>query len=110
MPGLATQLPPPGPGQLIPAAGVGGGAANAIPIVAPFVKIASVATAADSVLLPKTYGGDSIFIQNQGAAAVAVFGFGGATINGAASVSQGAGLGALYIAGMEGTWTRLLQA
>jgi hypothetical protein len=109
MPGLATQLPPPGPGQLIPAAAPGGGAVNAVPIVNPFVKVASAATAADSVLLPKTYGGDSIFIQNQAAAAIAVFGFGGATINGAASVSQAAGTGALYMAGMEGTWTRFLQ-
>jgi hypothetical protein len=109
MPGLAIQLPPPGPGQLITAAAPGGGAANAVPIVAPFVKVAAAATAGDSVLLPKTMGGDQIFIQNQGAASINVFGFGGATINGAASAAQGAGLGALYIAGMEGTWTRLLQ-
>jgi hypothetical protein len=109
MPGLATQLPPPGPGQLIPAAGVGGGAANAIPIVAPFVKVAAAATAADSVMLPKTYGGDSIFIQNQAAVAIAVFGFGGATINGAASVSQATLTGAMYVAGMEGTWSRFVQ-
>jgi hypothetical protein len=109
MPGLAIQLPPPGPGQLIAAAAPGGGAANAVQIVAPFVKIAAVATAADSVKLPMTYGGDQIFIQNQGAAAVTVWGFGGATINGAASISQGAGLGALYIASMEGTWARFLQ-
>ena len=109
MPGLATQLPPPGPGQLIAAAGVGGGAANAVPIVAPFVKVASVATAADSVMLPRTFGGDTIFVQNNGAASMTVWGFGGATINGAPSLAQAAGLGALYVAAMEGTWSRFLQ-
>jgi len=109
MPGLATQLPPPGPGQLIPAAAPGGGAANAVQVVAPFVKVAAVATAADSIKLPQTFGGDVIFILNNGAASMTVWGFGGATINGAASLAHANGLGALYVAGMEGTWVRFLQ-
>jgi hypothetical protein len=113
MPGLSTQLPPPGPKQVIAAAKVGGGAATLATdptlITAPFVKVSAVATAADSVTLPLTYGGDQILIQNQGAASMTVWGWGGATINGAASLAQANGLGALYVASLEGTWTRFLQ-
>jgi hypothetical protein len=113
MPGLSTQLPPPGPKQVIAAAKVGGGAATLATdptvINAPFVKVSAVATAADSVTLPLTQGGDQILIQNQGAASMTVWGWGGATINGAASLAQANGLGALYVASLEGTWTRFLQ-
>jgi len=113
MPGLSTQLPPPGPKQIIAAAKVGGGAAtnplDPTVVTAPFVRVNAVATAADSVTLPLTQGGDMILIQNQGAASMTVWGWGGATINGAASLAQANGLGALYLATLEGTWSRFLQ-
>ena len=113
MPGLSTQLPPPGPKQIIAAAKVGGGAEtdpNGLTVVkAPYVRVNAVATAADSVTLPLTQGGDMILIQNQGAASMTVWGWGGATINGAASLAQANGLGALYLATLEGTWSRFLQ-
>ena len=109
---LANQLSPPGPAQSIAAAKPGGGAAvagEATLIKAPYVRVVAVATAADSVTLPLTYGGDSILVFNDGVASMNVFGFGGATINGAASVAQGAALGALYVSSIEGTWHRFLQ-
>jgi hypothetical protein len=109
---FATQMAPPGPGQNIPAAAVGGGATNAVQIVQPVVRVASVATAADSVKLPVTFGGDTVLIFNDGAAACQVFGFGGATINGiagATGISQAAGVAALYTSSMEGIWHRFLQ-
>lgn len=113
MPGLSTQLPPPGPKQIIAAAKVGGGAEtnpDGLTVIrAPYVRVNSVATAADSVTLPLTQGGDMILIQNQGAASMTVWGWGGATINGAASLAQANGLGALYLATLEGTWSRFLQ-
>ena len=67
------------------------------------------ASAADSVKLPLTMGGDSILVFNDGAASMNVFGFGGATINGAASVAQAAATAALYVSSLEGTWHRFLQ-
>jgi hypothetical protein len=113
MPGLSTQLPPPGPKQVIAAAKVGGGAATLAtdPTVvnAPFVKVSAVATAADSITLPFTNGGDTIVIQNQGAASMTVWGWGGATINGGASLAHANGLAAMYVSTLEGTWARFLQ-
>ena len=109
---LATQLPSPGPAQTIQAAKSGGGAAltgDPTLIKAPYVRVVAVAVAADSVTLPITYGGDSILVFNDGNASMNVFGFGGATINGAASVAQGAAIGALYVSSIEGTWHRFLQ-
>ena len=109
---LAVQLPPPGPAQTIAAAGVGGGPAAAVQITVPVVRVASAATAADSVKLPLTFGGDTILIFNDAAVAVQVFGFGNATINGVAGgtgVSQPAGVAALYTSSMEGIWHRFLQ-
>jgi hypothetical protein len=109
---LASQLPPPGPKQIIAAAKPGGGAVAAgdTLVTAPYVKVTAVATAADSITLPFTMGGDTIFIQNQGAASMTVWGYGGASINGGASLAHGNGLGALYVSSLEGTWTRFLQS
>jgi len=116
MPGLATQLPPPGPKQIIAAAKPGGGVVTALTdpqglytVNAPFVKVSAVATAADSITLPFTNGGDTIIIQNQGAASMTVWGWGGATINGAASLAHANGLAAMYVSTLEGTWARFLQ-
>jgi hypothetical protein len=110
---LATMLPPPGPRQVINAAKVGGGAEvnpDGLSVVkGTYVRVVAVATAADSITLPLTNGGDSIFVFNDGNASMNVFGWGGATINNAASVAQGAHLGAMYFSSIEGTWHRFLE-
>jgi hypothetical protein len=111
MPGasLANQLPPPGPAQTIQAALPGGGNVGAPLIKAPYVRVVSVAAPGDSIMLPLTYGGDAILVFNDGASSLAVWGFGGATINGGTSAPQAAGVGALYFSSIEGTWHRFLQ-
>lgn len=63
----------------------GGGKASATPITAGVTILTTVATAADSVLLPSPRPGDSYKIINRGAAAAQVFAAGTATINGAAT-------------------------
>ena len=107
---LATQLPPPGPAQTIQAALPGGGAAGAPQIKAPYVRVVSVATAADSVMLPLTYGGDTIFVFNDGNASLTMWGFGGATINNGPSIAQAAHTAAMYCSSIEGTWHRFLES
>ena len=64
-------------------AAAGGGKANATPITSANARITTVATAADSVLIPSPRAGDIMLLRNDGAASAQVFGAGTATINGA---------------------------
>lgn len=100
----------------------GGGKATALQLNAANVEIDVAATAADSVLLPLGYAGLQIFIANNGASSVQVFGKGNDTINGIATatgVAQGNGVSALYVcidvdnpglSTQAGRWYRILSA
>jgi hypothetical protein len=94
----------------------GGGKAGATPLTATLNHVATVATAADSVLLPPGEIGMWLFVRNSAAAAMQVFGAGSDTINGVATgtgVSQAATTGAIYFctaktsAGVA-SWFRIL--
>lgn len=63
----------------------GGGKANATPITVGTTVVGTVATAADSVLLPSPKAGDVYWVMNRGANACQMFAAGTATINGAAT-------------------------
>lgn len=89
----------------------GGGKANATPTRSGNVKIETVATAADSVLLPAPRAGDMCWINNAGANAAQLFGAGSSTINGAATgtgVSLAAGKLAFLTAYTAGAWTMVV--
>lgn len=77
-------------------------------------EIITVASAADSVVLPKLSLGAVVFVVNAAATnALQVFANGSDTINGTAGatgVSQAAGKSALYVASDLGQWYRLLSA
>lgn len=96
----------------------GGGKSGATPITSTNARVGTVATAADSVLLPPGYPGLRVFIVNTGANSMQVFGAGTDTINGVATgtgVAQAAGVSALYVctgktAAGVGEWYRLLSA
>ena len=98
----------------------GGGKASATQINAASVKLATVATAADSVKLPLGYAGLEVFIANAGAASAQVFGSGTDTINGVATgtgVPQANGVSAIYkcivgptAAAPAAQWFRVLSA
>lgn len=95
----------------------GGGKATATPITGCITEVGTVATAADSVLLPLGYPGLQVLLVNSGANAMQVFGAGSDTINGAATgtgVSQASGTTAIYVctskASAVGKWYRLLSA
>src|SRR5258707_1070990 len=84
-----------------------GGQAGATPILAQTVRIATVATAGDSVLLPQSKYGMTITVINDGVAAVQVFGSGADTINGVAAamgVSQMPGSMVIYECPIAGKW------
>jgi hypothetical protein len=53
----------------------GGGFANATQLTARYNRVTTVATAADSVKLPPVVVGESVFVANDAAAALAVFPF-----------------------------------
>jgi len=63
----------------------GGGKAGATPLTAHVNTIATAATAADSVILPKGFAGAEVWVINDGAEAVQVFGLGNDTIDGVAT-------------------------
>jgi len=63
----------------------GGGKAGATPLTAHVNTIATAATAADSVILPKGFAGAEVWVINDGAEAVQVFGLDNDTINGVAT-------------------------
>lgn len=87
----------------------GGGKASATPITAANVVVATVATAADSILLPPALAGARLMIRNSAANAMQVFGQGNDTINAVATatgVSQAATSSALYFCVADGAWFR----
>lgn len=77
-----------------------GGTQNAaVQLNAAVVQVSIVATDGDSVRLPKGFAGLEVFIANQGAEDLQVFGYGVDTIDGAATavgVSQVSGKKAIY--------------
>lgn len=95
----------------------GGGQANALLLPAAINRIAVVATAADSVMLPPATGGNQIQILNFGANSLQVFG----NINTSDTINGTAGsIGiaqnnttqqyALYICARPGVWLRTVNA
>ena len=92
----------------------GGGKASATVLVSDINFVTTVATAADSVLLPGSKAGMVVYVVNNAAAnAMQVFGAGTDTINGVATgtgVSQAAGKGAIYVCATAGVWIRILSA
>lgn len=94
-------------------AGGGQSEATAIAATAGIAVVGTVATGADSVRLPAAVPGRVIFLVNQGANSMQVFGAGTETINGIATgtgVAQAAGVAALYICAAAGAWRRILSA
>lgn len=91
----------------------GGTKAAAFPITSTNVEVGTVATAADSILLPPSYPGLTIRIVNSGAASMQVFGSGTDTINEVATgtgVAQASGVSAIYFCPTAGKWYRILSA
>jgi hypothetical protein len=94
----------------------GGGQSSALALDATKAmhRIATVATAADSVKLPAAVVGAVHLVINDAASnAMQVFGTGSDTVNGAASgtgVSHAAGKAAMYVCASAGKWYRLLSA
>lgn len=84
-----------------------GGQASALALTKQFNYISVCATAGDSVRLPVSAAGMSIFIWNGGAAVAQVFGAGTDTINGVATgtgVPLPAASGAWFNCNVAGTW------
>ncbi len=65
----------------------GGGKASATQLTAMFNRLSTVATANDSVLLPKAEAGMSVYVFNTGAASARIFGQGTDTIDGVATAT-----------------------
>jgi hypothetical protein len=78
----------------------GGGKPSATPVTATQIQITTVATAADSVLLPAPKAGDFKMILNSGANSAQLFGAGTSTINGVAT-GTGVALAATKIAVLQ---------
>jgi hypothetical protein len=94
---------------------VGGGKANATVITnkQELIQIATVATTADSLLLPPAIPGHLLGISNEGANAAQIFGQGTDTINlvaTATGVSHPASTSAMYFCAVRGNWVRVLSA
>lgn len=91
----------------------GGGKANATQLTADINKVTTVATAADSVLLPPALAGATVFVKNGGANSAQVFGQGTDTINGVATgtgVALAAGKSGIYVCVVDGDWELHLSA
>jgi len=85
----------------------GGGRASAVAITAMQAQISTVATTADSVVLPPALPGMEITIVNNGANSAQVFGNGSDTINGTAGstgVAQAAAAVTIYYCFVSGAW------
>lgn len=85
----------------------GGGKASATPLTAQTSRIATVATAGDSVLLPASVPGLEILVINHGANAMQVFGSGTDTIDDIATgtgVSQMSNSLVIYSCATAGAW------
>ena len=92
----------------------GGGQTSATQLTAGINHVTVVATAADSVKLPKSTLGAVCIVTNGAASnSMQVFGYGTDTINDVATatgVAQAAGKTALYVCPVVGKWYRILSA
>lgn len=96
----------------------GGAKTGATPLTATHNNVATVASAADSVLLPPGEIGMFVFVRNSAANAMQVFGANSDTINGVATatgVSHPATTGAIYFCAAKSSagvasWFRILGA
>jgi hypothetical protein len=85
----------------------GGGQGSALALVSELNRVTTVASAGDSVALPASAPGLTIFIENAGANAMQVYGAGTDTINGVATatgVSQMANSVVVYTCYTAGAW------
>lgn len=86
----------------------GGGQANGVPITANVVNVTTVATAADSLTLPKALAGVDIVVHNSAAVnSMNVFPATGETINGTAAntaLAIGAGKSTTFTCLTAGAW------
>ncbi len=86
----------------------GGGQANATALTAEVNKVTTVATAGDSVMLPASAPGLTIFVINGSSNPMQVFGAGTDTIDGVATgtgVSQMQGSSTIYSCTTAGAWS-----
>ncbi len=91
----------------------GGGQALATALTTRFNRVTTVATAADSVLLPPALAGANIVVYNNAANALAVFPQTGANINALAanaSYSLATVKSCMFFCVVAGTWNTLLSA
>lgn len=91
----------------------GGGKASATALTADMNRVATVATAADSVLLPASAAGKRVYVVNDASNSMQVFGAGSDTINGVATgtgVAHAGGNAAVYWCVVAGKWHRTLSA
>lgn len=91
----------------------GGGKAGATPLTATISRLLTVATAADSALLPPALVGKHVVVINDGAAAAQIFGQGTDTIDGVATgtgVALTNGKIALFFCTTLGAWHSMAAA
>jgi len=91
----------------------GGGQTSATLLTGTINSVDTVATAADSVLLPPALPGKVLFVVNNGSNSMQVFGTSTDTINGVAAatgVAQGAGQSCVYLCTALGLWFQVSQA
>ena len=91
----------------------GGGQASATALTKTVNRVATVATAADSVKLPASAAGLVVLVVNGAANSMQVFGAGTDTINDVATgtgVAQAGGKAASYFCPVAGKWYRTLSA
>lgn len=94
----------------------GGGQTGATPLNKAINRVATVATAADSVSLPAAVGGQVVYVSNSAASnAMQVFAASGTTdtINGTAGstgISVAAGKGIIFFSAVAGRWHGVLSA
>lgn len=85
----------------------GGGQGSAYALTMQTSRVATVATAGDSVLLPAAVIGDELLVINEGANYMQVYGTGADTVDGVASgtgVPQMAGSVVIYVCPTAGKW------
>lgn len=92
----------------------GGGQTGATLLDRTINRVTTVATAADSVMLPKAVNGKIVFVVNAAAAnAMAVFPFSADSINALAvnaSLSVAANKGVCFVCPVDGIWQSILSA
>lgn len=91
----------------------GGAKSGATALTAGINRVSTVATIADSVLLPASVAGMVVHVVNGAANAMQVFGAGTDTINDVATatgVSQAGNKSATYVCPVAGKWYRILSA